>query len=214
MTDKRFLFSVIALVSFGLPAGAASVVTYCNGGTGSPGCMDSAGSFDSSGLLAIVFTGGSIVSNSFTDSGSGTIFYDDANFSNSLVSISGDTIVDSKGGFQINLPANTLVFSLEYLVASGDTFNVSFVSGGSNYNAAFTSSGAAIFFAATSDQAITDLTVVGSSNAAGTISNFELQGTGSDTPEVGTLLLIGFGLIAMRYLRRAQLLLFHSPRTA
>jgi hypothetical protein len=217
MTDKRFLFSVMALVALGLPAGAVTVVTYCDGAT--PGCTNSAASFSSSGLLPITFTGGYIVSNSFTDVGTGTFFGDDAATGGGIISILGDTILDSKGGFQINLPANTLVFALNYLIPSGDTYLVSFSSGGNPYSFSLTSSSSstAAFFGATSDQAITSLIVYSNFNAqtSAAISNFELQGTGtSDTPEVGTLLLIGFGLISMRYLRRAQVRFFHTPQTA
>ncbi len=209
MTDKKFLVPVLALVAFGLPA-VASVTTYCS--NASPTCTNSSGSFDSSGLLAIDFTSAAIVSNSFTDSVSGTAFFD---YLGGTMGDASDALTDT--GFQIHLPANTLVFALDVGAGSATTYIVSFNTDSNSTftNLTLTADGSPDLFAAVSTTPITNLTVYRSSAAALTITNFELQGTApSDTPEVGTLLLIGVGLLAMRWMRRWQPRPFRALRTA
>jgi hypothetical protein len=58
-----------------------------------------------------------------------------------------------------------------------------------------------------------DISVLSSGNYL-EINDFSVAESSSPTPEVGTLLLIGSGLIAMRYLRRVHLRYFHSPQPA
>jgi len=209
MSNKRFLAPILVLAAFGLPAGA-SVVAYCD--TGSPSCTDPSSAFDSTGLLAINFTAASIVSNSFTDPGSSAAFYD---YVGGTVEFpTATSIADSENGFQVNLPANTLILAFDYLVPSGSNFAVQvYTSSGRIAYENFTSSSSSTpaFFGVTSDQAITNVYITGSP-VLGTISNFDLQGTGGDAqaPEVGTMLMIGIGLISMRWLKRVPLRWFHS----
>src|SRR5271168_3703007 len=111
MSNKRFLGSVLAFVAIGA-SGRGAVVTYCTGATNTS-CTDSAASFSNAGLLAIDFDSASVVSNSsFTDAVSGTEFFD--NTSGGLMTEASDALTDSKNGWQINVPANTLVFALDY----------------------------------------------------------------------------------------------------
>lgn len=209
MTTKRFLSSVLAFVAIGVSA-RASVVTYCN--SGSPACTDNSSAFSNVGLVAINFDSASVVSDSFTDPTSNTAFFTE-NVA-AVMTEGSDALTDSAYGFQINLPVNTLVFALEYQTPAGKSFSVDFNSDseGFAYNFTSTSSSIPIFFAATSDGPITNLNIYGSAGATATITNFDLQG--SETPEVGTLLLIGFGLIAMRWMRRARPHFFRTTRPA
>ena len=210
MTTKRFLVPVLALLACGLPAGA-TLATYCDGASVS--CTNTAGSFNSAGLLAINFTSASIVSNSFTDPGSLTFFQD---FTGGVLTNPSNALTDSKDGFQINLPANTLILAFNYLIQNGGNLGICVMTTGPTGCTSFsgTSSSTPTFFGVTSDLNITEITITGNTGP-GTISNFELQGpVGSETPEVGTLLLIGTGLIVMRWMKRRPRLLFRIPQTA
>ena len=208
MTNKRFLSSVLAFVVIGVSA-RASVTTYCD--SSSPLCTDNSAAFSNAGLLAIDFTSAMIVSNSFTDPTTSTAF---GNWFGGTMTNPTDALTNSENGFQITLPTNTMVFALNYQAPSGSVF-VNFTVGVTNYDYTLTSSSVPLFFAVTSDQPLTNLVVSGSPENPATITNFELQGTQmSDTPEVGTLLLIGSGLIAMRYMRRARSYFFRTPQTA
>lgn len=209
---KRFLVGIVAVLACGLPV-RASVVSYCN--SASPACTNNSAAFSSAGLVNIDFTSAAIVSNSFTDPLSMTAFYDYLGGTESEIA---GVLSDSKGGFQINVPANTLVFALNFQTANTVSYLVTFnTDGGSTLSSyTLTGNGSPQFFGATTTTAVSNLLVyAGGGQHVGSITNFELQGSGgSQTPEVGTLLLIGTGLIAMRWMRRAPLRVFRTLRTA
>jgi hypothetical protein len=78
------------------------------------------------------------------------------------------------------------------------------------------SSPSSFFFGAISTTDLTNITVTGPNNTTGVqISGVQLAGAGqAETPEVGTLLLIGAGLISMRWMKRLpKPRFFRSPQT-
>jgi hypothetical protein len=120
---------------------------------------------------------------------------------------------------QVTLPTNTTAFSVNLMTLSpnGLTYQIT-LPGGATYTTPTASRPTQTFFGLTSDTAISyvDFTVLGTSSTGGTyglMDNFQFGtastsdsgdtgGSGSDVPEVGTLVLIGTGLIAFRMIRR------------
>jgi len=113
---------------------------------------------------------------------------------------------------QIVLPANTYAFAMLVSSVSGiaDPF-VELVSSPSNFNTSgnytlsISSSSDSEFFGIISNTAISSI-FVGDllfSQSPITIQSFEVGGP-APTPEVSTFLLIGTGLVLMRFLRRRQ----------
>ncbi len=210
MNIQRFLASAVALVALGLPA-RANLATYCDSAT--PSCTNSSAAFSSAGYVPIDFTSAAIVSNSFTDPASGTAFFD---YLGGIISESAGMLFDTNSGFQINVPANTLTFAVNFRGTAGN-FAVQFNTDSGATFSQFTISadGSSQFFGATSTTPITNLVVYDNNTTNGSIDKFQLQGpANSDTPEVGTLLLIGSGLIAMRWMNRLPRLISRTPRTA
>jgi hypothetical protein len=217
---KRFLVPVLALAALGLPA-RASIVTYCDGNQAS-GCgqIGSAFSSVSGTVYSVDLTAVTQVPNGgLEDPISGLVLYDYPNQSSANISESGGVVTDTNQGIQIQLPANTLVFAFDLLLpggANGATYTISdpgvFLVTLSNTG----SSPSSFFFGAISTTDLTNITVTGPNNTTGVqISGVQLAGAGqAETPEVGTLLLIGAGLISMRWMKRLpKPRFFRSPQT-
>lgn len=212
MRNKSFLVLVLAFMAFGLSARAA-IVTYCDG---NPNCTNGSAAFSNAGMMAINFDSAAVIGSSWTDPATLTGFYD---YFGGTMTEASDSLSDTLSGFQVGVPANTLTFALDFQTTAGTTIAVDFYTnaGGTENHFTFTAGSSPQFFAVTSDTAITNLSVVGVYGHTGTITEFELQGTGSETPEVGTLLMIGTGLIAMRWMRRLptrRILFFRSLQAA
>lgn len=119
-----------------------------------------------------------------------------------MVQNSNDTIT-------ITLPSNVFAFDLDLLITSGSgslpfliSYNNGSVVNDSSVNAVLLPG--SVFYGVTSATAITSITISPTfpSEAMG-IDNFDF-GQASPTPEAGTLLLIGAGLILMRLMNRRQ----------
>jgi len=125
------------------------------------------------------------------------------------------------GRIIVSLPANVFAIGVNLFDASATTFlgpNGNGYQIGVNNGAmsSYTTSPAtllpgSVFFGATSDiafQSVTFMVPAGTFNVELALDNFEIGTQVAETPEVSTLLAIGTGLIAMRWMRRRRSLKF------
>jgi len=207
---KRFLVPVLALAAFGLPAGA-NIVEYCSGsncGATTQSAFNNAVTLDGytyDGLLD--FSGGTLAGSVFTDTTTGIIFTD---FQGHALDDTGG-ILTAPGGdtILITIPNTILALSMTINVGAGLC---------DNYCTEGETSG---FLGFINNDSPMSPWIVGISPAGFQftvqIDNFNAAtgaGPASPTPEVGTLLLIGAGLISMRWMRKLpKPRFFRSPQT-
>jgi hypothetical protein len=216
MTTKRFLIPVLALAAFGLPA-SADAVMYCNSGCGA----NTMAAFNTatSGLGAATqdeFTAGNITIDGgsgltqYLDPTTGLLFFDD-NFN--TLSIVGTTL-------EVGSTSDSGLITVPTGVTA---FVVGLSAGGSSQT--YTINGTSVFLLAPAQFGFIDAggnigNILISRGSGGPLifDNFDVSGgaSQSETPEVGTLLLIGFGLIAMRWMKRVprRRFFFRTLRTA
>jgi hypothetical protein len=209
---KRFLVPVLALAALGLPA-RASIVEYCSG-AGCGGNIQSA--FDNAVTVAGYAYDGletfnvsaDLAGSYYTDATSGIIFQDLQGHALTdtggvLTAPGGDTIV-------ITIPNTILAISMTITVGAGLC---------DNYCSEGETAGFLGFI--NNDSPTAPWTV--SISTLGFQDNVQINdfnaATGgasqADAPEVGTLLLIGAGLISMRWMKRLpKPRFFRSPQTA
>jgi hypothetical protein len=218
MTNKRFLVPVLAFMAFGLLA-RANIVVYCDSGCGmNTAAFSSVLALDGyvyASTPDLTFTG------SLTDGG---LQYLDSGLTNVLfASPSSFTIPGSalqataNKGVTITVPASYAAIQL----------NVSQVGGGFDFTcydtacdgAPLSSTPITLDYLNTTPGASWAITITpgGVSSEQLVINSFDPAGLGtgsgdSSTPEVGTLFLIGAGLIAMRWMKRAPRRLFRNPQ--
>lgn len=123
----------------------------------------------------------------------------------SLSGFSGSAVLTQSlpnGSIQVTLPANVRAFGVDVNSASAIGVTIDYTAGG-NFTHLATPAGTSGFFGVRTDAPITNLVLYTGVTTKISVDNFEI-GTQADTPEVATLLLIGTGLIAMRWLRRRQ----------
>jgi hypothetical protein len=214
MINKKFLAPILALAAIGLPL-RASVATYCAGsgcGAANNTAFTNALATDGYTLQGLTtFVVGNLVGSTYTDPTTGIVFTD---FAGSNLFIIGSELQTPTGvpvlgeTILISIPAMYLAISLDVNIPSGlctDAFCPA------NETAGF------VGFINPGGLAPWSVYIQPASNFNGTgINSFSAATGGSETPEVGTLLLIGFGLIAMRWVRRVPRLprlIFRTPRT-
>ena len=220
MTKVRFFVSVLALAALALPAGA-TVVDYCAGTGCSPNDQTafntavSSGAYTYEGLEA--FTSSNLSADMYSDPTSGVVF---SEFFNNTLSVTGGNALKDQYGASTN---TAIVITLPVTVLAVE-FTANNLNGASLCMDSIcpTNESSGFFGAVNSSPTGTwtvTLQAIGSDQPI-EISNFDVatagaaQGPGSETPEVGTLLLIGSGLVSMRWMRRAQRRLFPSPQPA
>jgi hypothetical protein len=202
MMTKNFLASVLVLVGFGLPV-SAGIVDYCGGS----GCGTNNGSAFMTDLTtdgytlgaAIDFTG--ILSDDTYTDGSGILFSSAEGLALSIVGGSLESPGMAGGGpeyIQISIPATIAAIQLTVTAQGGVCTDV--------YCPAFSNSVSQGFvgFINTNPTApwVVDVGLFTNGNVLN-INNFSVASSaGSETPEVATLVMIGAGLIAMRWMRR------------
>jgi hypothetical protein len=222
MTTRDVLMSIVALAGLAIPAQATITYSSCNSGcsnintgvtfttfgttaTGLGDTMSSAITFVSGGLSGTPAI--------YVDAGTGTTFagYSNATTQNSLQILGtslAQTINGANSGIQVTLPANTYAFAV--FVSTVSSFGSPFVELGdrivsnSNYSLVIPNNSTSVFFGIISDTPISNLFIGNLGNdGAVKIQSFEIGGP-APTPEVSTFLLIGTGLVLMRFLRRRQ----------
>jgi hypothetical protein len=222
MSMKRFLVPVMALAAFGLPLGA-TVVPYCN---------NFCGGNDTATFASIValdgYTYASGTDLTFTGSLSdGGLQYVDAATSvlfsaSSIFTITVSDVLEAGANKAITISVPAGYGAVQLFVSQTGVIGNAYTYTDPSQDATYLTStpvevdyintaglGAAWSITITpglsSEQVIID-----SFNPAGTS-----QGTGgSDTPEVGTLLLIGSGLIGMRWMKGLPRRFLGTPQTA
>jgi len=221
MFTRDVLISVVAPA--GLAAPAHATITYCNSGCSN---SNTGVTFTSFGTTAaglgdtmtspITFVSGGLSGTPaiYVDAGTGASFagYSNATTQNSLQIVGtslGQTANGTNSGIQVTMPANTYAFAMMISTVSG--FGSPWVEIGdrnlsnSNYSIAVPADGTPQFFCIISSTPISSLFLGNLGNFDGKveIQSFETGGP-APTPEVSTFLLIGTGLVLMRFLRRRQ----------
>jgi hypothetical protein len=221
MMSKRFLVPVLALAAFGLPGKANPVVdVYCDNG-----CSNSTSAFDS--LIFTTpytyaygvdqtFTGTLVSSTEYLDS-SGVEFMDTrATNTFSITGSDGLATSSTNGIILITVPAAYAAIQLSLSAAAGmSNFTcIDLACDGTQLSTT------PIFVDYINTTPGTSWTIQISTSTPESIivDGFNPASLGSSqpasTPEVGTLLLIGSGLIAMRWLKRVPRRFFRTPQTA
>jgi hypothetical protein len=111
------------------------------------------------------------------------------------------------GTITVTLPTNVRAFGVDLNSAGPFGLTVAYNASSPFSHLATAGSGASGFFGVRTDAPITSLVFSTGVFTRGSLDNFEV-GTQAETPEVATLLAIGTGLIAMRWMRR------RSPKLA
>lgn len=217
MFNLKLFVPVLALAAMALPAGA-SVVTYCSGTsayceTNDQTAFTSALTADSYTLAALeTFSQSGLSAGQYTDS-NGILFYDytgqalTVNGSSSLVVPSG-----SNAYLEIVLPAT--VAAIQLSATAGDQLCL---------DAQCPAANGFVGFVNPTPGAQWQVEIVAYDSNLGysmTVTNFDVAtagtqgGGGGETPEVATFILIGSGLLAMRWMRRLPKRFFRTPQPA
>jgi hypothetical protein len=212
MSNKRFLVPVLALAAMAVSA-RASIVEYCSGSSTS--CSTNSQTAFNNALTADTFTGvlnfsssnGTLSGSMYTDTATGIVFED---FQGNALTYSGGILSTPFGDDTINiiLPSTIVAISLTINVTRGLCDNYC-VEGETSGFLGFITDGTGSW---------TGYVSPNGSGGYAQINSFSAATTGttpppSETPEVGTLLLIGAGLISMRLLRHLPRKLFRPART-
>jgi hypothetical protein len=217
MSNKKFLVPILALAAFGLPV-RADIVEYCSGlgcGTNTQSAFNndvSVGGYTLGALTTFSAATGILSGTDYTDTLTQIMFDSFQAGPGSPLSDTGGILATATGdnSIVITLPASILVLSMTINVGAGLC---------SNDCEEFETSG---FLAIINNGSPTQPWTFTISPLGGLdnvqISGFQAGGLGqeqtSDTPEVGTLILIGAGLISMRWMRRLPAKFFRTPQTA
>jgi hypothetical protein len=132
---------------------------------------------------------------------------------NSGASLKGPSYNAPPAGFvpyiHVILPVNTSAFGVDLMTISPNALTFQVTVAGQSFNVNTANSPTRTFFGVTSDTSIASINfaVIGTTNGAGTyglMDNFRSGAEATQTPELGSLLLIGSGLIGFRMLRRRR----------
>jgi hypothetical protein len=213
MSKKRFLVPVLVLAALAMPA-RATLVDYCNAGCGTNtlSVFNSLTSGDSFASTSPITFGGAPVSE-YTDGLTNVLFQATHGFTISggvldTQNNQGDTLI-------VTIPSTFTVVILT-LTSQNGTGGFYLDSSG-NVIANLSSTPTTVGYI---NDSVTGDWTIGISKLGGAysvaVNNFNVANAGtssSETPEVGTLLLIGAGLISMRLLRHLPRKLFRPART-
>jgi len=213
MISKRFLVPVLALMGWGLPVGA-SVVSYCDGnGCGADTMTQFATDLtsDSYSLQGLTtFSNADLAGSIYTDTTTLIVFTD--LHGSDQFTVSGGTLETKSEGNDsvgITLPSAYVALELSLSVESGFGYLCLY----SGCNTYVNLSTTPILVGFIGDSSLLSLQLAPTYSGGGlVIDSFNAaitgdtggggDGGGSPTPEVATFLLIGFGLIAMRWMHR------------
>jgi hypothetical protein len=210
---KKLLVPVMAFVALALPAGA-SIVEYCSGTsaactTNNDAAFTATVAVDNITMQSLAaFAVGNLAANIYTDPGTG-IQFKDVQGGTLSVSTGALSTPHSDDTIQIIIPMTYLAVSMTVNVTAGLC---------DNYCLEGETTGTLSFINNDSPSVpwIVSVSPV-NGNGSITLSGFSAGTTMSqstDTPEVATLLLIGFGLLSMRWMKRWPRGLFLKSQTA
>jgi hypothetical protein len=203
---ERILLSVLALATVAKPAWATSTTVYCTSSCGANDMNAFNNATSSVFFQGITFTQANLNSSTGYGDPSGVTIQDYYS-TNTNLSVSGANLVDNNSwGFVAALPGivNDFWFTL---TANTTTYalTVSFNdSNGSHSQLISISNGSAAFFGVTSVGPITNIQLLNSSGGQRTftLTAFDFAESAGPAPEGATLLLIGTGLILMRFFKK------------
>jgi len=221
MIRKNLAISILGL-AMGLAPAWGSTVVYCNQ---SAACGTNTEAAFETATASLTFESVDLTNGTYAEPGysnaDGITGLDLLGFNNTTtpysVTVAGGVLEQSVGGpgtsIEIELPSDVYAVELMVSVTSGSanpcvelvTSPSSFNNTNCNNQLNISSSSDVEFIGVVSTSPITDV-FIGTTTGAGqplAISNIEL-GTESPTPEAGTLLLIGTGLVGMRFMNRRQ----------
>jgi hypothetical protein len=213
---KRFLVPVLALAAFGLPAGATTVA-YCDGsgcGTNIMSVFNSLTAGDTWASASPITFGdfpiGVLSGNQYTDDLTSVMFQATHNLSDPGAL---DTQAGAGDTLTITVPATYTVVVLSIFSQNGPWGFC--IDAGCDY-ANLTSTPLSVGYINDGLSGPWTIQIKEQSGAYSVgVNSFNAAGSQADTPEVGTLLLIGAGLISMRWMKRLpRPRFFHSPQTA
>jgi len=221
---KRFLVPILALAAFGLTA-SGGTLTYCDGG----GCSGNTTAAFNSLVTLDGLTYANATDLTFTGSLTGTTLYTDGLTNLAFADSDGFTITGSSGlqakgtsdTITVSVPSQYSVVQLS-LVAGTSGFFFTCLDAECNTQTNLTGTPQFVDYVNTTPGSPWTITFYSDSSDKLIIAAFDPAGVasqgggggGSSTPEVGTLLLIGAGLIAMRWMKRVPRLLFRTPQPA
>jgi hypothetical protein len=209
MSKKRFLVPILALAALAVPA-RATLVDYCNAGCGTNtlSVFNSLTSGDTFASTSPITFSGAPVSE-YTDGLTNVLFQATHGFTISggvldTQNNQGDTLI-------VTIPST---FTVVILTLTSQNGLAGFcVDSACNVITNLSSTPTTIGYI---NDSVTGAWTIGISKLGGSssvaVNSFNV-GSSSETPEVGTLLLIGAGLISMRLLRHLPRKLFRPART-
>jgi hypothetical protein len=207
---KKFLVPVLALAALGVPAGATTVA-YCDGGGCGSNIMSAFNSLTGSDPWVSAspitfgdFPIGVLSGNEYTDDLTGIQFQATHNLTDSGVL---DTQNGAGDPLTITVPETFTVVLLSLFSQNGTGF-VCIDQACDFETLGATPLSVGYINSSPSGPWTIQIYITGGSTSVG-VGNFNAVGAGSnaDTPEVGTVLLIGAGLIGMRWMKKLP-----SPR--
>ena len=211
MSNLRFLVPVLALAALAVPA-RATLVDYCNAGCGA-NTLSVFNSLTSGDTFAsgspITFGGGPTAQ--YTDGLTDVLFQATHGFTIS------SGVLDTQNGagdpLIVTIPS---MYTVVLLTLTSQNNTAGFcIDSGCNVITNLSSTPTTVGYI---NNGVTGAWTIGISNLGGAysvaVNSFNVASTtSSETPEVGTMLLIGAGLISMRWLRRLPRKFFHPSRT-
>jgi hypothetical protein len=198
---ERILISVLALATVAKPAWATSTTVYC---TASCGANDqtafnnaTAGVF----FQGITFTVANMTASTTYSDPNGVTLTDYNN--NNTLSVTGGNLVDTGSwGFAAALPSVVYDFWFVITAPAFSTLNAGFTAPDGAYSNSFTIGSSGIFFfGVTSTAPITNLVFHNGATQTDALTGFDFASQ-TQTPEAATLLLIGTGLILLRFFKK------------
>jgi hypothetical protein len=228
MTTRDILISIVTLAGLAAPAHATITYSSCNSG-----CSNSntgvtfttfgttASGFGDTMSSPITFVSGGLSGTPaiYVDAGTLTEFDGFNGTTQNGLTVTGTALAQTASGsltsIQVKLPANTYAFAafISAVAGNGGPYaelvnSASAFNSNNAYYQLFTSSGTGTFLGIVSDTPISNIFIgnLYSSDGKVEIQSFETGGPAApaSTPEVSTFLLIGSGLVLMRFLRRRQ----------
>jgi hypothetical protein len=198
---ERILISVLALATVGPRAWATSTTVYCTASCGANDQTAFNNATSSVFFQGITFTGANLSGSGYSDPSGVTIA--DWQGSNTNLSVSSSNLVDTNGwGFAAALPNVVYDFWFTFSGGNGSTITLSFNAPDGYHSQSVTVSGT-MFFGVTSSAPITNVNLQDDNgHRTTTLTAFDINGSAAPTPEAATLLLIGTGLILMRFFKK------------